>query len=102
MCVIAGEKAPTLTTANLKVFVNKAKKVEKKSSSINLVNDSDVDGAQSAALQVTRFKKKRGGTTKVVDLTNIKDNGVFTVESSSNLLVSSFSDSFQCLARVDV
>ncbi|XP_072053632.1 uncharacterized protein [Arachis hypogaea] len=82
-----GEKAPTLTTVNLKAFVKKAKKKEKEGSSINVAKDSDVDVRCSfCGLSGGKSKmKKRGDTSsRVVDLTKLKENsGVFMAEETN-------------------
>ncbi|RYR28705.1 hypothetical protein Ahy_B01g052861 isoform B [Arachis hypogaea] len=74
---MSGEKASTLTTANLKAFVSKARKKEKEGSSTNVAKE----GGGSVGQEIPLKRKRGGGNSRVVDLTAVKDdNAVFTAE----------------------
>ncbi|XP_016176533.1 uncharacterized protein LOC107618874 isoform X1 [Arachis ipaensis] len=76
---ILGEKASTLTTANLKAFVSKTKKKEKEGLSTN-VRESDIVFDCSTA--DGSLKRKRGdGSLRALDLTGVKEDArAFTAE----------------------
>ncbi|QHO06822.1 uncharacterized protein DS421_14g458140 [Arachis hypogaea] len=75
----AGEKTSTLTTANLKAFISKARKKEKEGSSTNVRENEVVTGRVTSDVGL---KRKRGdGSSKVLDLTGAKEDvGAFTAE----------------------